>query len=307
MLKADPKKPIAAKPASVSKLTADVKEAIKAQTEALKGVLKNPKSGSAAKALKEYPTREKIGSGKAAIHKAVTSPEVVKLSPALPAEDVPDLDTAFAQKLQRAVAEGVDHFAKLAHFGGVTINGPAAVGTPGCLSGPTIAPMISYASSVAGMTGAKAALRDAVAKGFSDSFDLWRSSVIIPGLPLYPAFLAFPGPVAPPMPNVPTPLSALPGVVEAPGPLKSRMIAALPQSLDVAAVHGFLDKLAQSLWMSFQVWRVQAMVTSMMGTGPVPTFSPPFVPVGPVVGGHVIPAPGHLAGAPSMPILPVNL
>ncbi len=307
MLKAVQKKPIAAKPASISKVPADMKGAIKAQAEALKGVLKNPKSGSAAKALKEYPAREKIGSGKATIHKAVTSPAVIKLSPALPAEDVPDLDAALAQKLQRAVADGVDHFAMLAYYSGVTINGPAAIGMPGCLDGPAIAPMISFAPSVAGMTGAKAALRDAVAEGFSESFDLWRSSVTIPGLPLYPAFLAFPGPLAPPMPNVPTPLSALPGIVEASGPLKSRMIAALPHSLDVAAVHGFLDKLAYSLWMSFQAWRAQAMVTNMMGTGPVPTFSPPFVPVGPVVGGYVIPAPGHLAAAPSMPILPVNL
>jgi hypothetical protein len=27
------------------------------------------------------------------------------------------------------------------------------------------------------------------------------------------------------------------------------------------------------------------MVTNVLGTGPVPTFAPPYVPVGPVVGG----------------------
>jgi hypothetical protein len=37
------------------------------------------------------------------------------------------------------------------------------------------------------------------------------------------------------------------------------------------------------------------MVMMVMGQGPVPTFSPPYVPVGPVVSGTILPTPGHLA------------
>jgi len=33
----------------------------------------------------------------------------------------------------------------------------------------------------------------------------------------------------------------------------------------------------------------------VMGMGPVPTFNPPYVPVGSVGNGYVIPSPGHLA------------
>jgi hypothetical protein len=35
------------------------------------------------------------------------------------------------------------------------------------------------------------------------------------------------------------------------------------------------------------------MVTLLMGKGPVPSFAPPFVPVGPVVAGDNISQPGH--------------
>jgi len=34
---------------------------------------------------------------------------------------------------------------------------------------------------------------------------------------------------------------------------------------------------------TFGIWRASTMV-SVLGTGPVPTFGPPYVPVGPVVG-----------------------
>jgi hypothetical protein len=34
------------------------------------------------------------------------------------------------------------------------------------------------------------------------------------------------------------------------------------------------------------------MVTNVLGTGPVPTFAPPYVPVGPVVGGVANMTPG---------------
>jgi hypothetical protein len=39
-------------------------------------------------------------------------------------------------------------------------------------------------------------------------------------------------------------------------------------------------------------------VVGVLGQGPVPSFAPPTIPVGPVVGGSVIPTPGHLALGP---------
>ena len=40
------------------------------------------------------------------------------------------------------------------------------------------------------------------------------------------------------------------------------------------------------------IWQASTMVTNVLGTGPVPTFAPPYVPVGPVVGGVGNHAPG---------------
>jgi hypothetical protein len=37
--------------------------------------------------------------------------------------------------------------------------------------------------------------------------------------------------------------------------------------------------------MSFTIWSVNSQVTLVMGKGPVPTYAPPYVPTGPVVGG----------------------
>src|SRR5438045_3851397 len=43
-----------------------------------------------------------------------------------------------------------------------------------------------------------------------------------------------------------------------------------------------------------RVWRSMQQGRRVRGKGPIPTFAPPFVPVGPVVGGDNIAAPGHL-------------
>jgi len=40
------------------------------------------------------------------------------------------------------------------------------------------------------------------------------------------------------------------------------------------------------------VWKISTMVTNVLGTGAIPTFAPPYVPVGPVVGGIGIMTPG---------------
>ena len=48
-------------------------------------------------------------------------------------------------------------------------------------------------------------------------------------------------------------------------------------------------------------WNAQAMVEGIRGGGPVPTFAPPYVPVGPVVAGDNIATPGHLMNITPIP------
>ena len=62
-------------------------------------------------------------------------------------------------------------------------------------------------------------------------------------------------------------------------------------ALDVAA----FEAIGTVIALAFLMWLPQQQVMLVMGKGPVPTYAPPYVPVGPVIGGDNIAAPGHLA------------
>jgi hypothetical protein len=158
------------------------------------------------------------------------------------------------------------------------------------------------APSCASFTGNMQKHRDAVAKGVSTCFKNWQDQVTVPGLPWYPAFAAFPGPMAPPMPNIPTPLIACPSAkmsdIVAPSQMKTEMGNALDGGLknkdkpkQFEALH---DAIATVLALAFLMWLPSQQVMLVLGQGPIPTFAPPFVPVGPVLNGQNIPTPGHL-------------
>lgn len=181
-----------------------------------------------------------------------------------------------------------------AKFGNIQIVAVNAMGGPGCLSGPDIKPLILMSAPKS--TPQELKYSKAVATAVAKCFKSWQDNVAVPGLPWYPAFAAFPGPMAAPMPNVPMPLATCPSAshVEMTAPrLKQEMIAALGDS---GAMHheALFDAIAQGLSAVFGLWLPQQQVSLVMGKGPIPTFAPPFVPVGPVVGGDVISVPGHL-------------
>ena len=190
-----------------------------------------------------------------------------------------------------------------ANFKDLKINAVTAVGSTGCLAGPELESLIKNAPMCAAFTGNAKAYRDAVAKGVSKCFKDWQDKVTVPGLPWYPAFAAFPGPVAPPMPNVPTPLIACPSAkmsdITTPDTMKKEMVKALAKGVkkkDPDKHHEALfEAIATVLSMAFLAWLPMQMVMLVMGTGNIPSFAPPFVPVGPVVNGQNLPIPGHLA------------
>ena len=119
----------------------------------------------------------------------------------------------------------------------------------------------------------------------------WR-----PPPPPLPPFAAFPGPQAPPVPNVPMPLITCPSATMSdltPGPLKQAMIDKLG---DKDALHHevLFDSIAIGFSLAFLLWLGTQPIMLVMGKGPIPSFAPPYVPVGPVVMGDNIPTPGHL-------------
>lgn len=135
----------------------------------------------------------------------------------------------------------------------------------------------------------------AIAKAVSDKWDAWVGGLAQLPLPWYPAFAAFPGPMAPPMPNLPTPFIATfagsPSEMMA-SALKSAMVDALGDSdaLHHAALFDAIGTAINACWV---IWTASTVVTGVMGKGPIPTFAPPIVPVGPVLGGSTLPTPGH--------------
>lgn len=189
-----------------------------------------------------------------------------------------------------------------AKFKDLKIIAVAAIGAPGCLDGPELESNIKNAPQCASFTGNMQKHRDAVAKGVSTCFKKWQDKVMVPGLPWYPAFAAFPGPMAPPMPNVPMPLICCPSAmmteIVLPDSMTKEMDDALEQKLKDAdpdkQYHALHDAIATVLSLSFLIWLASQQVMLVLGKGPIPTFAPPFVPVGPVMGGDNIATPGHL-------------
>jgi hypothetical protein len=80
-----------------------------------------------------------------------------------------------------------------------------------------------------------------------------------------------------------------------PSQFETQIMANVPNDFKIAEMEMFIYTLGAHLTNYFLSWLSSQNVMMVMGMGPVPTFNPPYVPVGSVVNGYVIPSPGHLA------------
>jgi hypothetical protein len=189
-----------------------------------------------------------------------------------------------------------------AKFKDLKVAAVSAIGAPGCLDGPELESNIKNAPMVASFDGNMKKHRDAVAKGVSKCFKDWQGKVSVPGLPWYPAFAAFPSAMAPPMPNIPMPLITCISAKMTSIIMPDDMTKAMDDALDGKMkdedpdkqYHALHDAIATVLSLAFMIWLVSQQVMLVLGKGPIPSFAPPFVPVGPVLGGDNVAAPGHL-------------
>ena len=176
--------------------------------------------------------------------------------------------------------------------------GPAIIGAPGCLKtmGPPLDTVCQNAPQWQTWSPKKREnfqkYSDAVSKGIAKSFKDFQDQVMIPGLPLCPAFTFFPGPMCPPMPiQVTPPLLICPSAMVAkiltPELLKQSMIGELDGGVkdkDKGKFYEALfDALGTAFSMAFTIWLPSQMVQLVMLGGPVPSFAPPYVPGGPVM------------------------
>ena len=172
---------------------------------------------------------------------------------------------------------------------GVVIAGPTA--SVGQIVGPPLTPLILASAPKA--TPMEMKYSNVVANVIGTAWLTFTATVKVPGMPWYPAFAAVPSPVAPPMPNIPCPFAALTQVPVSisTNVLKMQMVGQLADP--TAPFHKELfESIADAFEKSYNIWKVSTMVTNVLGTGPVPTFAPPYVPVGPVVGGVGTMTPG---------------
>ena len=166
----------------------------------------------------------------------------------------------------------------------VTATGGQIVGAPWTplimLNAPHSSPMeLKYSTVIANVIGT--------------AWLTFTATVKVTGMPWYPAFAAVPSPVAPPAPNIPCPFAALTQVPVSISceVLKGQMISQLADPN--APFHKELfESIADAFEKTYNIWKVSTMVTNVLGTGPVPTFAPPYVPVGPVVAGVGTMTPG---------------
>jgi hypothetical protein len=172
---------------------------------------------------------------------------------------------------------------------GIVINAVTAAG--GQIVGPPWTPLIL--ASAPKSTPMEMKYSNVIAQVIGTAWLSFTATVKVTGMPWYPAFAAVPSPVAPPAPNVPCPFAALTQVPMSIScnVLKMQMVGQLGDPN--APFHQELfESIADAFEKSYNLWKVSTMVTNVLGTGPVPTFAPPYVPVGPVVGGVGTMTPG---------------
>jgi hypothetical protein len=204
-----------------------------------------------------------------------------------------------------AMSLGVDQWRLDAELQNVRIVGGLAIGHAGTLRSST-----SFANTIKTrlmLAHAPDVVADALSGAIWQAWKSWADGVTIPSLPWYPAFFAWPGPVAPPMPNTPCPLlMCVSSNISAMMP--SQLAAAVRTRLSgttIAGSEGGIDTLARHLSAAFMQWLATANVMMALGSGTT-AAAMPFMPIAPVTGSVVV-SRGCLAAAPPFPASPSAL
>ncbi|MBE9514082.1 MAG: hypothetical protein IMY83_03515 [Chloroflexi bacterium] len=196
-----------------------------------------------------------------------------------------------------AISEAVAVWSTQVTFVDVTINSLIAVGQPGTLDGPSLNPQLS---SLMVTREVPENIAEKLSNVIANLWEDWQSKVVIPGLPWYPSFMAYPGPLAPPTPNIPTPLIALGSSgmasVTSDQVILEKLGAELGSLANTEGAVNNLEHFSLSFSIRFLNWSTTTMVQNVIGQGPIPIYAPPYVNAGPVVMGNVISAPGVLIG-----------
>jgi hypothetical protein len=197
--------------------------------------------------------------------------------------------TSIAKLSQEAFREGVNEWIGSAQIKGGQVSGPSARLTPGSLVSDANIEVKMFQKLLGSKVPSE--ISRALAKELAAAWNDWARGFQMQIPNAYPSFAAFPGPVAPPTPAAAAfPLSQGASVGEASlkAPILASKLAAAVR-MQSKAVAGSPDQALKSLadWVesSFNEWKGLARLVGIVGKGAVPTFAPPYVPVGPVIRG----------------------
>lgn len=205
------------------------------------------------------------------------------------AKKIGDKFEKFIDGMCSAICSGWSQWQSLAMITGSLHNATVLSVLPGNLQGPPMFPLIFASAPKA--TAQELKYSKAIAQAIGTAWQTWQLGYLAT-LQVAP-HAAFPGPMGPPTPTVPMPVASgsSPGEAQlSDAMLKNMMIANLG---DPQAMHHkeLFDAIAKAFKSCYDTWKTSSMLSNIMGLGPIPTFAPPFVPVGPVVCGTNLPIP----------------
>lgn len=196
----------------------------------------------------------------------------------------------FIDKTCSAICSAWSQWQSTATLVGVMIAGPVASG--GQVVGPPLQPLIMAQGAID--SPMKLKYTNTISQVIGTAWLQYTGTIKVPGLPWYPAFAMVPSPIGPPSPNVPCPVVTI-------GPSGSAIINASLLANQMFSQHGdpkaqyareLFDAISTGVATCFATWQTTTLVSNVIGTGPVPSFAPPYVPGGPVVGGIGAMTPG---------------
>ena len=209
---------------------------------------------------------------------------------------------SIAKHSREAFRVGVNEWIGRARIQGGTVRGPSAVLTPGSLVSETNIEIRMLQILERSQVPPDVAVP--LAKVLGAAWNEWAAGFQIQIPKAYPSFAAVPGHFAPPTHAAgATSLSQGSSVGEVSlkaHHLANRLSWALRMHSTTKVAGETPDLAMKSLahWVegSFNEWKNLVTLVGLVGKGPVPTFAPPYVPVGPVISGDNISAGPLFAG-----------
>jgi hypothetical protein len=211
--------------------------------------------------------------------------------------DVSDGWADFIDEVSKGICTSWSNWQNAAMFTTGIINAVTCQVTPGSLTSPPLmgSALIMANTNTSGKPDNFLLFVKAIATAIDTAWNAWQSGYMVT-LMYPPTFASFPGPTHPPTPNIPLPVAA--GSSAGDAMMKKNMLSQLMMA-NLSGVTPdkltklLFDKFAEGFCMIFDIWKASTMISNVLGTGPVPSFAPPFAPVGPVVAGSIVPKPGN--------------